>query len=69
MPSGKVKWFDAKRGYGFIQSADGGPDVFIHHSVVEAGGLASLTEGQAVEFETEQGPKGPKAISIRPPGT
>ena len=51
MPKGTVKWFNAQKGYGFIQPADGGKDVFVHISAVERAGLSSLNEGQAVEYE------------------
>lgn len=51
MPKGNVKWFNAGKGYGFIQPADGSKDVFVHISAVERAGLSSLSEGQAVEFE------------------
>jgi cold shock protein len=51
MPSGTVKWFNATKGYGFIQPADGGKDVFVHVSAVQRAGLTSLNEGQHVEFE------------------
>jgi len=66
MPTGKVKWFNDQKGYGFIQADDGGPDVFVHHSAIQMSGYRTLTEGQAVEYETTQGPKGPKAVSVRP---
>jgi cold shock protein len=51
MPKGTVKWFNAQKGYGFIQPADGGKDVFVHISAVERAGLSSLNEGQVVEYE------------------
>jgi cold shock protein len=51
MPTGNVKWFNATKGYGFIQPQDGGKDVFVHISAVERAGLSSLNEGQAVEYE------------------
>jgi CspA family cold shock protein len=51
MPKGTVKWFNAQKGYGFIQPTDGGKDVFVHISAVERAGLSSLNEGQAVEYE------------------
>ncbi len=62
---GTVKWFNAAKGYGFISPTDGGDDVFAHYSVIEMDGYKTLLEGQEVEFELEQGPKGPKATSIR----
>jgi CspA family cold shock protein len=61
--TGTVKWFDAGRGYGFI-ARDGGADVFVHHSAIQAGDYATLAEGQRVEFEVEQGPKGAKASNV-----
>lgn len=62
---GTVKWFNASKGYGFIQH-DGGPDVFVHFSAIEMGGYKSLNEGQKVEFTIEQGPKGQQAAAVRP---
>jgi len=64
MPTGKVKWFNATKGYGFITSDDG-TDVFVHHSDIEGEGFKSLDEGDAVEFEITEGPKGPKAANVR----
>jgi len=61
---GTVKWFNASKGYGFIQH-DGGPDVFVHFSAIEMGGYKSLNEGQKVEFTIEQGPKGQQAADVR----
>lgn len=66
MPTGTVKWFNASKGYGFIAPDDGGPDVFAHFSSIEGSGYRELTEGQKVDFETEQGPKGPQAKRVRP---
>ena len=60
---GTVKWFDASRGYGFV-TRDGGADVFVHQSAIQAEGYRSLTEGQRIEFEVEQGPKGAKASNV-----
>ena len=65
MARGRVKWFDPNRGYGFIRPEQG-EDVFVHLSAVEAGGLQTLQEGQAVEFDIEQGQKGPQAANLRP---
>jgi CspA family cold shock protein len=62
---GTVKWFNAAKGFGFI-TQDNGPDVFVHHSVIQAEGYRSLAEGQRVEFEVTQGPKGLQAQSVRP---
>ncbi|MDH3280807.1 MAG: cold-shock protein [Gammaproteobacteria bacterium] len=65
MSRGTVKWFNAAKGYGFISPIDGGDDVFAHYSAIDMDGYKTLTEGQEVEYEIEQGPKGPKAASIR----
>jgi CspA family cold shock protein len=61
--TGKVKWFDNQKGYGFI-SQDGGPDVFVHHTSIEGGGFKTLNEGEAVEFEIVTADKGPKAANV-----
>ena len=58
MPVGTVKWFNAQKGYGFIQPTDGSKDVFVHISAVEAAGLGSLREGQKVSYEIERGQQG-----------
>jgi CspA family cold shock protein len=63
---GKVKWFDAKKGFGFITPDDGGEDLFVHFSNIEADGFKSLLEGQEVEYEVGQGRKGPQATGVRP---
>ena len=60
---GTVKWFNAEKGYGFI-SAEGSPDVFVHHSAITGDGFKSLDEGQSVEFEVTQGAKGPQAANV-----
>ena len=65
MATGTVKWFNAEKGYGFIAPDDGGADVFVHFSAIEGNGYRQLSEGQTVEFETEQGRKGPQAKSVR----
>jgi CspA family cold shock protein len=62
---GTVKWFNAEKGYGFIQRADGGPDVFVHYSEIQGSGYRSLEENQKVEFEVGQGTKGPQAQNVR----
>jgi CspA family cold shock protein len=61
--TGTVKWFNAQKGFGFIQR-DNGPDVFVHHSAIQSEGYRELTEGERVEFEVTQGPKGPQASSV-----
>ena len=61
--SGTVKWFNASKGYGFIER-QGGPDVFVHFSAIEAEGYRTLREGQLVEFTIEQGPKGLQAANV-----
>ena len=64
MASGKVKWFDTKKGFGFIQQ-EGGPDVFVHYTSIGGGdGFKNLEEGQVVEFELVDSPKGPKAANV-----
>jgi CspA family cold shock protein len=60
---GTVKWFNETKGYGFITKEDGG-DVFVHYSEIQANGFKTLAEGQAVEFEVADGPKGPKAVNV-----
>jgi len=62
--SGKVKWFNNSKGYGFIEQ-EGGNDVFVHFSAITGSGYKTLEEGQAVEFEVTQGPKGPQAANVR----
>lgn len=61
--TGTVKWFDAGKGYGFV-ARDGGTDVFVHQSAIQSEGYRTLAEGQRVEFEVEQGPKGAKASNV-----
>jgi CspA family cold shock protein len=63
MAEGIVKWFNDSKGYGFIEQEDG-PDVFVHHSGINAEGFRSLIEGERVEFEIEQGQKGPAAVNV-----
>jgi CspA family cold shock protein len=62
--TGTVKWFNAEKGYGFISQSDGA-DVFVHFSAIDMGGYKTLEEGQAVEFEVQQGPKGLQAATVR----
>ena len=66
MATGTVKWFDSGKGFGFIAPDDGSRDLFAHYSAIEGSGHRNLEENQRVEFETEEGPKGPQAASIRP---
>jgi len=63
--TGTVKWFNGSKGYGFISREDG-DDVFVHYSAIEAEGFRNLEEGQRVEFEVEDSPKGPQAANVRP---
>lgn len=64
MAEGIVKWFDAKKGFGFIEQKDG-PDVFVHHSGIDAAGFKSLNEGDRVTFDIEKGKKGPAAVNVK----
>jgi len=63
--NGKVKWFNDSKGYGFITPDDGERDLFVHHSDIQMDGFRTIREGQAVEFEVEEGPKGPAAKSVK----
>jgi CspA family cold shock protein len=63
MPEGTVKWFNASKGFGFIEQ-DNGKDVFVHHSAIQGEGYKSLDEGQRVSFDIVQGPKGPAAENV-----
>ena len=64
MSEGRVKWFNDKKGYGFIETEDQG-DVFVHYSAIEGEGFRSVSEGEQVSFEVERGPKGPQAVRVR----
>jgi len=64
MTNGVVKWFNSKKGYGFIEQEDG-PDVFVHHSGINTSGFRTLNEGDRVTFDIEQGRKGPSAVNVK----
>lgn len=66
MPEGKVKWFNEKKGFGFIEQ-DGGSDVFVHYSAIQGTGFRTLREGQRVMFDVQQGPKGLQAVNVTCP--
>jgi len=65
MSEGKVKWFNEQKGFGFIEQ-DGGGDLFVHYSAIQAGGFKTLAEGQRVSFDVVQGKKGPAAENVKP---
>ena len=62
---GKVKWFSEDKGFGFIERDDGADDVFLHYSVLDQGGFKTIAEDTRVEFDVEQGPKGPRASNVQ----
>ncbi|MES4891058.1 cold-shock protein [Streptomyces sp. NPDC096012] len=64
MATGIVKWFNPEKGFGFIQQDDGGPDVFVHFSAISGTGFKELNEGERVEYDVTQGPKGPQAENV-----
>ena len=66
MANGTVKWFNDAKGFGFIAPEGGGKDVFCHHTAIQVQGFRTLAEGQKVEFDVEQGAKGPQAANVRP---
>jgi CspA family cold shock protein len=66
MATGKVKWFNDAKGFGFITPDDGGKDLFAHHTNIQMGGFKSLKEQQQVQFDVVDGPKGPAATNIKP---
>jgi len=66
MATGKVKWFNESKGYGFITADDGSKDVFVHYSSITGDGFKTLREGQAVSYEVGDSPKGPTATNVQP---
>jgi len=64
MATGTVKWFNESKGFGFISQDNGGPDVFVHFSAIQDSGFKTLSEGQPVTFEVENGPKGLQATNV-----
>jgi CspA family cold shock protein len=66
MATGTVKWFNADKGFGFITPDEGSKDLFVHQTDIDRQGYRSLDEGQKVEYESEEGTKGPKAVQVRP---
>lgn len=64
MARGRVKWFDDKKGYGFLRDEKGGKDIFVHHSSIKMKGFRTLQAGELVEYEIELGPKGPEARDV-----
>ncbi len=66
MAKGKVKWFNQLKGFGFIEPEGGGEDIFVHFSAIQSDGFKTLSEGQAVSYDVEQGPKGLQATNVLP---
>jgi cold shock protein len=66
MATGTVKWFNNDKGFGFITPDEGGKDLFVHHSSINGSGFRTLADGARVNYESEDGPKGPKAINVDP---
>ncbi len=64
MANGKVKWFNNSKGFGFIEKEDGSGDIFVHYTAIQINGFKTLTEGQTVEFDIYEGPKGPTAQNV-----
>lgn len=65
MPQGIIKWFNNKKGFGFISDPDGGTDIFVHYSEIRSEGFKTLEEGDTVEYELSPGERGPKALNVK----
>jgi CspA family cold shock protein len=66
MATGTVKWFSDEKGFGFITPDEGDKDLFVHHTGIDGSGFRTLAEGSRVSYESEAGPKGPKAVNVQP---